>query len=192
MGIETITDDTFRKLMDDLLKKLNLLKKERTKRIEEAIVIDPCKRDEILEEIEYQVWEKNQKADIPSEAQEQVELVYQFKKKYGDHIIYVKNEGQEHHHKQIAMGLRPGVSDLVSFKYQLMIEMKRTDKGSDQSDKQKDWEKYAREELVGWDYILAVGAVDGMQKIEQSIVKKMPFLNKLKYYFDKIILTCII
>ena len=172
MGIETIADDTFRKLMDDFLKKLNLTKKERTKRIEEALLIDPIKRDEILEDIEYQVWQKSQEAQVKSESDEQIEFVYQFRKKYGDHIIYVKNEGQEHHHKQIAMGLRPGVSDLVSFKYQLMIEMKRTDKGNEQSDKQKEWERYTREGLTGWDYILAVGAEDGMRKVDEILKNK--------------------
>ena len=169
---ETIAQGTFMLEMNISLKKLGLTHKERIKRIEEALLIDPCKWDEILEELQYQIMKKQEKPYIKSESDEQNEFVYQFRKKYGDHIIYVKNEGQEHHHKQIAMGLRPGVSDLVSFKYQLMIEMKRTDKGNEQSEKQKDWERYTHEELTGWDYILAVGAEDGMRKVDKILKNK--------------------
>lgn len=160
-----ISDEVFAKEMDGYLKKLNVTKKERNEQIGHMLGLDIDLRNDMLDAMKKKA--NNKAGVIPSEKNEQIELVYQFRKKYPGAVIFsVRNDGFRtvaEKAEQVAMGLWAGVSDLICLEFNMCIEMKKA-KGGIQSDKQKEFQAYM--ESIGWVYILAEGCEDGLQKIE--------------------------
>lgn len=161
---------TIDKELDGYLKKQNVTKKQRQELIKVFLTMTPEQQDETLE------FERNKvsllSVKVPSEFEEHVEFVDQFRRLYpGVELIYIHNGGSrtpKERQDQIVLGLLPGASDLLCLEYKLSIEMKRS-KGGRQSQAQKEFEDYCKK--IGWTYILALGAKDGLEKVKLAINK---------------------
>jgi hypothetical protein len=103
---------------------------------------------------------------IPTEHEEQCELVQWFRRTFPDvRIFSVPNGGHRHPAvaaKMKATGVSSGVPDLFIPAWRLWIEMKRS-KGGSLSAEQKDWCAYL--ESVGYRVIVGKGAEDARAKI---------------------------
>lgn len=170
----TISDDVFRLEMDAILKKQNITKKSRNEKIGTYLAMPAYRRDEYLENEKEAL---TPATNIKSETEEQIDFVYRFRKKFPGVVLFsVRNDGSRSPREkveQLAMGLWPGVSDLMCIEYQIAIEMKKSKDGV-QSDKQKAFQHYC--ESIGWHYVLAEGAEDGMIKVNE-IISKNTLLN---------------
>lgn len=103
---------------------------------------------------------------IPTEHEEQCEVVRWFRQKWPDvRIFSVPNGGHRHPAvaaKMKATGVVKGVPDLFVPAWRLWIEMKRI-KGGSLSPEQKDWSRYLKS--VGYWVIVGRGADDTKRQI---------------------------
>ena len=169
-----ITNDTFRQLLDKTLKHRNMLKKDRDSFIGRALIeVHQEDRDTYLDEQESITRKLKEKPNIKSEDEEQIDFVSWFRKTYPEDIIFaVWNGGSRtlsERPKQLLMGVYPGVSDLIVWPHNIFIEMKRSDGGAGQSEKQKAFEHVIHK--GGGHYMVANGCDDGIKKYQQIINK---------------------
>jgi hypothetical protein len=158
-----ITDEVFRKELDDSLKRQGLKKKERNHEIEQAILnVDTYSRDRRLE-LERQLIPYKER--VPLESHEQKRFVAWWRSTYPQWpIINVKNDNSKN--KDIEMGIHPGVSDLYIRHFNIWLEMKRV-KQWKHSEQQKDFQAYVESE--GDVYILGIGFEDAKKKIIERL-----------------------
>ena len=177
----TISDYTFRMALDKALKRQNILKKERDKRIGEFLIrTSPHGRDEVLDMIESQSneyeQEKRKSKECPLEDVEQIETVLWWRHTYPEHkIICCWNGGTrtpKERAQQKLLGIEPGVSDLQVRAFDLWIEMKRVDpKLCNWSEEQQKWKRYV--ESDGGTYILAYGFEDAKRQLIPFMERKL-------------------
>ena len=107
---------------------------------------------------------------IPTEHDEQRELVRWFRQTYNDvRIFAIPNGGARNPvtaSRLKAEGVSPGVPDLFIPSWRLWIEMKRS-KGGTLSEEQKDWIKYL--EISGYCVKVCKGAIDAKDKIQDFV-----------------------
>jgi hypothetical protein len=107
---------------------------------------------------------------VPTEHDEQRELVRWFRQTWPDvRIFAIPNGG--HRHPAVAANLKAtgvakGVPDLFIPAWRLWVEMKRS-KGGSLSKEQKDWILYL--ECCGYQCIVGKGADDAKQKIMEAV-----------------------
>lgn len=163
----TISDEIFSTAMDKAMKAINLPKKERIKRIEAFLLLNPKERDGMLDAAENMARVAQRKEVIPREKSEQIEFVAWFKKTYPDVVIMmIRNDGTRsfaERPEQLLMGLHPGAADLFIPAWHLWVEMKRI-KGWVQSDVQKQFEKDMN--ACGYAYLLCNGFESAKEQIE--------------------------
>ena len=108
---------------------------------------------------------------IPTEHEEQREVVMWFRRKYAPvRIFAIPNGGLRSRATAArlkAEGVSPGVPDLFVPFYRLWIEMKRT-KGGRLSTEQKDWQQYLIDDC-GHTWIVCHGAEDAKAQISATI-----------------------
>lgn len=118
--------------------------------------------------------QKTTKLKIPTEHQEQVDVVKTFRAQYPQHLIFAVPNGE---HRAISVakrlkdeGVLSGVPDLIiaTAKGVIFVEMKRI-KGSTTSKEQK--EIHAQLRSMGYTVILAKGAKDAWQQICNELVR---------------------
>lgn len=170
-----ITDDVFRVELDKSLKSQKILKKQRNKIIEEYLLLEPSRRDAILDgaEIAARTFQKElkDKKHIPLERDEQLNVVDWFRRAHPNMVIMlINNDDDRDQGHNIMMGLHKGASDLYITNLHLWIEMKRRKpKNSPWSDDQKEFKRHV--ESHGDTYILCFGFEDAKSKISDIINK---------------------
>jgi len=165
-----IADETFKLLLDRALKKQNISKKERDKIVDNYLLKEDIDRNTILDMEEQKARLVGRVDSVPSEDAEQIRFVEWFRSTYpGVDLFYVHNGGSRtvgEREKCRAMGTLPGVSDLISLKWRLCIEMKRI-AGGVQSKEQRAWADYCQS--IGFHYILAFGCDNGIEKVKNFV-----------------------
>lgn len=167
-----ISDDNFRILLNNALKRQNIKKKDRDKIIGDGLLAPVELRNDILDQQEGMAWLAGQKKAIPTEAQEQRKIVSWFKKTYPDKkILMIRNDGYRtlaERTEQISMGLLPGAADLYIPHIHTWVEMKRSDGGAGQTAVQKEFEAYVVKECQDT-YLVCNGAEEAKNKINMII-----------------------
>ena len=181
----TISDDVFRMALDKAMKRQNILKKDRDKRIGELLVCTPIHaRDEVIDKVEGEAiayeQSKRQAKECPLEDVEQMATVHWWRHTYPEHkIICCWNGGTrtpKERAQQKLLGIEPGVSDLQVRAFELWIEMKRIDpKLCNWSEEQQEWKRYV--ESDGGIYILAYGFEDAKRQLIPFMERKLLEMN---------------
>ena len=178
-----ISDEVFITELEVGLKKLKILKKERTKKINEYLLLDASRRDSILDGVELSVRTfhqgKKEKNKIPLEDPEQVEVVRWWRLEHQFHVIMMlRNDGYRtaaEKARQHLLGLHKGASDLYIPYLKLWVEMKRCKnaKGKSPSVVHDDQYKFRDYVLsIGDNHIFGWGAEDAKAKITEFMAKK--------------------
>lgn len=110
---------------------------------------------------------------IPTEHEEQRELVKWFRQTYADVRIFAIPNGEKRTIGVAARlkveGVSPGVPDLYAPAWRLWVEMKRI-KNSSVSPQQKDWHEYLRK--IGDTVLICKGSLDAKEQIIKFKEKK--------------------
>jgi hypothetical protein len=178
----TISDTTFRVALDKAMKRQNIPKKERDKRIGEYLINTSLSgRDMLIDIVEKEAadYEQSKKTPtVPSEFTEQCNFVNWFRHTCpGVILMSIRNGGYRtdtERQGQLLEGLYPGAADLFCPEYSLWIEFKKT-KGYVWKPEQKQFKKDI--EKIGHTYVLAIGFEDGKSKVAPIIERKLLEMN---------------
>lgn len=168
-----ISDEVFRKELDQSLKLQKIKKKDRDKMVGEYLLLTHEDRDSVLDRAarESRNFQKELKESkrVPLESEEQSNTVDWFRRSHPDHVIMlINNDDDREQTHNIIMGLHKGAADLYVTDFHLWVEMKRIKpKASPWSEDQQAFKKHV--ESHGDTYILCFGFEDAKRKILEHI-----------------------